>query len=216
MLTAYTQDQLHSEIFSDKIRMIVDPIAESVSKNSARTWLDQNFDSSYENAVGGNEFYAISKIIQGVSAFEADLQSRMSERLNEIERLGSASAPATREVLQFLYEAYDVGTTVVRLNAYTTQTKSEIKLQESLDLAQRLVKVVIAKAAMIKQSLDEGGWIDRVLKSVFQGDLDVPEDNTSIPGTLKSVVDENFMEEWAGQVVESWKDSVKGFAYFKS
>jgi N-terminal acetyltransferase B complex non-catalytic subunit len=72
---------------------------------------------------------------------------------------------------------------------------------------------VIEKSSTIKKSLDEGGWIDKVLESV-QGDPDVA-DTTSVAGTLRSVVDENFMEQWAGEVVDSWKDSVKGFAYFK-
>jgi N-terminal acetyltransferase B complex non-catalytic subunit len=196
--------------------MIVDPIADRVSKNSAQAWLDQNLDSTYEKEVEGGEFYATAKIIQGVSAFEDDLQSRLSDRLREIAGLGSASAPATRGVLHSLYVAYDVGTTILRLNAYLTRTKPETKLQASFGLAEQLVKAVIQKATMIKQSLDEGGWIDKVLKSVFQGDIDVAADSLSIPGTLKGVVDENFMEEWAGQVVDSWKDSVKGFAYFRS
>ena len=195
--------------------MIVDPIADSVSKYSARTWLDQNLNSTYEIAVGGDEFYAIARLIQGTSAFENDLQSRLSDRLQDIERLKSAFAPATRRVLHSLYAAYDVGTTVLRLSAYLTQTKSDIKLHGSLNIAEKLVKAVITKSTIIKQSLDEGGWIDKVLKSVFQGDIDVAADSLSIPGALKSLVDENFMEEWAGQVADSWKDSVKGFAYFK-
>jgi N-terminal acetyltransferase B complex non-catalytic subunit len=194
--------------------MILDPLTDSVSKEGARIWLDRTLDSTYDKE--GDEFYAIAKIIQGVPAFEDLLQGRLSERLHEIERLGSASAPAIREVLRSLYVAYDVGTIVVKLGSYINPIGSQIKLQGSLDLAERLVKEVITKAGMIKQSLDEGGWIDKVLKSVFQGDLGVAEDKSSIPGTLKSVVDENFMEEWAGQVVDSWKDSVKGFAYFKS
>ena len=188
-------------------------MTDPASKGSARAWLDQNLGTLYE---GGKEFYAIARMIQGVSSFDSVLQGQSSNRLQEIEKLGSTSVPATREVLRSLYTAYDIGTNVVKLNAYLIETKSDIKLQESLDLAEKLVKAVIAKATMVKQSLDEGGWIDKVLNSVFQGDLDVEKDNPSIPGTLKSVVDENFMEEWAGQVVDSWKDSVKGFAYFKS
>jgi len=191
--------------------MIVDPNADSVSKTAARVWLDQNLDSSHEK----DEFHAIAKIIQGVSKFETILQSRLIERLQEIERLRSASAPATRQVLHSLFTAYDIGTSVARTDTYITRMDPQIKLQGSIQLAERLVKAVIAKSAMIKQSLDEGGWIDKVLNSVFQGDLDISDDK-SIPGTFKSVVDENFMEEWAGQVVDSWRDSVKGFAYFKA
>ena len=192
--------------------MIVDPIADSASRDSAQTWLLQNLDLSYE---GGEEFYTIAKIIQGVPDFESFLHLSLNQRLHDIEREESISAPATREVLHTLYNAYDVGTTTVKLNAYLIKAKSEIKLQASLDVADRLVKAVIAKSVLIKQSLDEGGWIDKVLNSVFQGDMDEAAGTTSIPGTLKGVIDENFMEEWAGQVVNSWKDSVKGFAYFK-
>jgi N-terminal acetyltransferase B complex non-catalytic subunit len=203
-------------ILTEKVRIIVDPsITDSASTFSARSWLNQNIDSISKNLVGRDENYAIAKIVLGVSAFDTDLEWRLGERLRDIERLGSA--PATREVLESLYVAYDIGTVVVRLSKSLLRTDSAQveQLHGSLSLAERLIKAVNEKSSMIKRSLDEGGWIDKVLKSVFQGDPDVDNNTTSIPGTLKSIVDENFMEEWAGQVVDSWKDSVKGFAYFK-
>lgn len=196
--------------------MIVDPIADTFSKDAAQARLDQHFIPGNYGEAEEDEFYAIAKIIQGVAAFENDLQSRVGDRLAEVEELGPASVPATCDTLHTLYVAYDIGTTVTRLSTHLLQTKSDVKLGDSLVTAEKLIKATIAKATVIKQSLDEGGWIDRVLKGVYQGDIDVSADSLSIPGTLKSVVDENFMEEWAGQVVESWKDSVKGFAYFKA
>ncbi|KAG0650585.1 N-terminal acetyltransferase B complex subunit arm1 [Hyphodiscus hymeniophilus] len=206
-------DRLHNDILADKVRMIVDPTTDPVSRGSSRTWLDQSLSSIYEE---GEEFYAIANILQGVQSFDKILQGQLTEKLNEIDILGSGSAPATRAVLHTLYVTYDIGTTVSRLKAYLHKTNSDIKSYSSLDLGEQLVKTVIAKAALIKHSLDEGGWIDKVLSSVFQGDVDVVVDDASVPGTWKSVVDENFMEAWAGQVVDSWKDSVKGFAYFNS
>lgn len=213
------------DLFTEKFLTLVDPIADSVSANSARLWLDWNIDSIYEKILQRKErinfrfavYYAMTKIVQGVSAFENDLERRLSERLSEIERL-LYSTPATQETLESLYVTFEVGTTVRKLDRYLTRTEltgSQIQLHESLELAERLVKAVIDKSSTIKRDLDEGGWIDRVLKSVFQGDPEV-EDSTSIPGTLRGVVNDNFMEEWAGQVVDSWKDSIKGFAYFKS
>jgi hypothetical protein len=212
------KDRLHTEIFSDKVRMIVDPHVDSVSKNSARYWIDRSLDSTYDDKVGGDEFYAIAKIIQGGPSFEDDLQWRLIQRLNGVEQTGSIMGPASGKTLHCLYEAYDVGITVGRLDEYLFQARSNIKLSKSLKLAEQLVEATVTKATAIKKSLDQAGWIDEILKRVSREDPDVLVDSasrhTDLPGALKSLVDENFMEEWAGQVVESFRDSVKGFAYF--
>jgi N-terminal acetyltransferase B complex non-catalytic subunit len=77
--------------------------------------------------------------------------------------------------------------------------------------------VVTEKCATVKKGLDEGGWIDKVLESVLP-DIQEASDGENaavapIIVTFKELIEENFMEEWAGQVVESWRDSVIGFSY---
>jgi N-terminal acetyltransferase B complex non-catalytic subunit len=210
------------DFFTENVLTVIHSVADSESTISARLWVDQHIEQISE-LLDRNEqicldfryasHYAMSRIFQGVSAFEIDLSQLLKDRLNSLENFRFV-APASEQVLHTLYVTYEIATSVLRLDRYLTRTGSG-ELRESLKLAERLINMVIEQSSAIKKSLDEGGWIDRVLKSVFQGDLDV-EDTTSIPGTLKAVVDENFMEEWAGQVVDSWKDSVKGFAYFKA
>ena len=209
------------DLFTEKVLTIINSIADSDSTISARLWIDETINQVSE-LLDRNEqicldfryasYYAISRIFQGVSAFEIDLCQLLKDRLSSLEKYRFA-APASKHVLHTLYVSYEVATSVLRLHRLLTRTGSG-ELHESLDLAGRLINTVIEQSSAVKKNLDEGGWIDKVLKSVFQGDMDV-EDTTSIPGTLKAVVDENFMEEWAGQVVDSWKDSVKGFVYFK-
>jgi len=100
-----------------------------------------------------------------------------------------------------LYTAHEVAVATAKACPLLPKTDASHKVSE---LAEQLRKSVDDKVLVINTGLGEGGWIDKVLESVL------PEG-----GALQELIDENFMEGWAGEVAESWNDSVVGFSYFK-
>ena len=75
-----------------------------------------------------------------------------------------------------------------------------------MESAREVMRAVVDEAKGTKNGLDESGWIDRVLESMEVG---------SSGEQLRSLVGENFLEEWAGSVVEGWRESVTGLGYLK-
>jgi N-terminal acetyltransferase B complex non-catalytic subunit len=152
-----------------------------------------------------------------LEVLENDLDKVLAGELARIRTIQD-SAPAIGAVLRSLYSSYDLGRTAINFAAYLSRRDSNLggdsARRRFAEYGRLLVEAVIEKSSMIKTGLDEGGWIDKVLESVLQVDRDVKDAN-HIGETVKKVVDENFMEEWAGQVVESWRDSAMGFSYFK-
>jgi len=151
------------------------------------------------------------------------LCERLEEQLVLVENLQEL-APAFGSTLHALYTAHEVGKTVVNFCSYLakqdknfveTQKESSAKINE---LAQKLLQLVVEKCAVVKKGLDEGGWIDKVLESTLPDAQEGVDTRASLSmvGELRELLDENFMEEWAGEVVESWKDSAIGFSYLKA
>lgn len=127
-----------------------------------------------------------------------------------------------RDTLNSLYNAYELGTTATKFFAYLARAKQDIdntkdetniKISEA---AKALLQTTVAKSTAVKKGLDESGWIDRVLESVSRGEQAGADEPKGIADTLKGMIDENFMEEWAGHTLESWRDSVIGFSFFKT
>lgn len=127
--------------------------------------------------------------------------------------------PALGSTLHTLYTGYEIGKTAVKFSTYLSgkgkdihesQTEPNKKITE---VAQRLLQTVAEQSAVVKKGLDEGGLIDKVLDSVLQG----PDGrDASVLGQLRDLVDESHLELWAGDVAESWRDSVAGLSYLKA
>lgn len=56
----------------------------------------------------------------------------------------------------------------------------------------------------LKDALSQGGWLDRVEGWIFH-------DEDALGELVRDVVGATDVEEWAGQVVESWREGMKGF-----
>lgn len=130
-------------------------------------------------------------------------------------------APAFQDTLHSLYTAYELGVSVTNFCSYLSSAKNVYETQRDANLsideiAKRLVEVVMGKATSIKRKLDEGGWIDRIMENVSQSEPESFQDSPSIGSILMEIVTENFLEQWAGNVLESWRDSAVGFSYFKA
>lgn len=148
-----------------------------------------------------------------------ELSERLQEQLALIENLQEL-VPAFGTTLHALYTAHEVGRTVVNFCGYLSkQSKDFVENQKVgsakiTELALRMLHLVVDKCSIVKKGLDEGGWIDKVLESALPEAQDGISE--SVVGELRALLDENFLEEWAGDVVESWRDSVIGFSYLKA
>ncbi|KAF8863346.1 hypothetical protein BDZ45DRAFT_583867 [Acephala macrosclerotiorum] len=162
---------------------------------------------------------------------EGDFKSRLEGHNNELcERIGELGellegmkdvVPAFQETLNAVYTANEVERTALNfckfLNGkgkavYETQLEANKQITAA---AEGLIRVVIDKCVVVKKGLDEGGWIDKVLGSVFPESEQHRYPSASLVEAVRQVLDEVFMEGWAGEVVESWKESVAGFSYIK-
>jgi N-terminal acetyltransferase B complex non-catalytic subunit len=171
--------------------------------------------------IGDEERRSEPDLAPGLQALNEDLCEALEMQLAHVVKIKN-EALAFQETLHTLYTAYELGIMVMKFISYLSRTKQDIyNTQEQANLktsgmAERLLQAVFEKSTTIKKGLDESGWIDKVLESVSHGEQASTDQGISIADTLKGIIDENFLEEWAGHVLESWRDSVVGFSNFKS
>lgn len=165
------------------------------------------------------ERWAEPDIRDKIDGYNSELMESLQTHLASIDKM-SHLVPAFASTLHALYIAHEVGITVLNFCSYISKGGKDVYEKQTeankqvRDVAQRLLQAVTAKCTVIKQGHDESGWIDRVLGSVLPED-DVDGDSLSVEKVLKELVDDNFMEAWAGEVVESWKDSIVGLSLLK-
>ncbi len=149
--------------------------------------------------------------------YNNDLCARLEEQVALVETLNEP-VPAFHSTLHVLYTVHEVGRTILNLCRYLPkqskvfiekQREASLKIEE---LARKLLQLVVDKCTVVEKGLDEGGWIDKVLECTLPV---AQEGDGAIVSSLRELLDENFLEEWAGEVVESWRDSVIGFSYLK-
>ncbi|KAK4162403.1 N-acetyltransferase B complex non catalytic subunit-domain-containing protein [Cladorrhinum sp. PSN259] len=82
----------------------------------------------------------------------------------------------------------------------------------------RVVADVKTHFSKLKEGLSESGWLDRVLEVTFpeHDGNDGNDDDDVVVGAVRRVVrrgggGQEDEEEWAGKVVDSWRESVKGW-----
>jgi N-terminal acetyltransferase B complex non-catalytic subunit len=156
-----------------------------------------------------------------VKDFSDDLLHALELQKEHVSEIKDDSL-AARETLNSLYNAYELGTTAIKFIAYLSNAKQNVyntkeeTSVKTIEAAKGLLQTVVEKSTAVKKGLDESGWIDRVLESVSRGEQASADEPKAIADTLKGMIDENFMEEWAGHILESWRDSVIGFSFFKT
>jgi N-terminal acetyltransferase B complex non-catalytic subunit len=155
-----------------------------------------------------------------MKAFNEELYEALEMQLAHILEIKNEALPA-QDTLHSLYTAYELGMMVLKFISYISRTKPNIyNTKEEVntknhEIAERIIQVVIEKSTAIKKGLDESGWIDRVLENLIRGEQTSANELNTVADTLTGIIDENFLEEWAGHVLESWRDSVAGFTYFR-
>jgi N-terminal acetyltransferase B complex non-catalytic subunit len=167
-------------------------------------WADTNFQDTLEK-------------------YNTDLCERLNAQMALIEAL-KEPVPAFGSTLHALYTAHEVGRTIVNFCKYLSkqgkyfvgkQKEASTKVEE---LAGKLLQLVVDKCTVVKKGLDEGGWIDKVLECTLPEAQEGADSGVylTVVSSLRGLLDENFLEEWAGEVVESWRDSVVGLSFLKA
>ncbi|KAL3417865.1 hypothetical protein PVAG01_10875 [Phlyctema vagabunda] len=129
--------------------------------------------------------------------------------------------PAFSNTLHPIYLAYDIATFVLKFNKYfqahpRSNDASRALSQNCAKSAQKVMTEVLTRSQVTRRNMDESGWIDKVLDMVMEGETnEVHGEPQSIAGAFRATVDADFLETWAGEVVESWRDSVMGLACLK-
>ncbi|RFU26712.1 hypothetical protein B7463_g9620, partial [Scytalidium lignicola] len=159
-----------------------------------------------------------TKLDQAYNSVSQSLEE-LIKMINDIQD----SIPAFPTTLHPLYVAREFGTAVVDFHKYISSPERKISEQQKLlntkllETTQLLLTTVADKATAVNKVMEESGWIDRVLNYVLENEQDGSQQSSDlVTKALKSVIDEGFMETWAGEVVESWRDSVGGFVYLKT
>ncbi len=134
------------------------------------------------------------------------------------------SAPASWDVLHALHTAHELASAGTRMVAALTGKAKALHAsqgaanEEVRRRAQALQAVVERKTARLKAKVDESGWIDRVIQTVTNTGEDASGGDDTIAAVvepLAQTVDEGFLEAWAGDVVESWRESTGAFALLR-
>ncbi|RKF64168.1 Phagocyte signaling-impaired protein [Erysiphe neolycopersici] len=229
-----TIDRIKSLVLRDNMRQILLMTNDTNSAKYAlgRKWLERYYiqaDTNTVKAVGMTRCEAIAHdvchslaLITFISCenacwqeedFEKCLERYNADVLNAIEtqrtmvHMLKSSATPSQSTLHVLYTAHEVGSLCLAFHKHilsieNSTHKFQVKNNEKfLEVTASLLDEVEQKTHTIKKSLNEGGWIDRVL-NVINDDV-------------RETVDEGFIEEWAGLVVESWKESATGFCHLK-
>lgn len=156
-----------------------------------------------------------------LDGYNKDLAESLEKHLAFIDKMEDL-VPAFERTLHTLYTAHEVGTAAVNLCGYLSRKGKDVYDKQAdanktvLDLGQRLLQATVGKCAAVKKGLDEGGWIDKVLESVLPEETEGQQGaSVSIVEALREHLDEGFMEQWAGEVAESWRDSVTGLSLLK-
>lgn len=137
-----------------------------------------------------------------------DLSDAVEKMLHLVENM-TAVLPAYFSTLHTLYTAYEFSKAVSSFGAWVARQGKKLHPEQaklskgSGESAKILANAVEKRCGVIKKGMDEG-WIDKVLESACA------------EGTWLDEGDDGFMEEWAGEVVESWRESVAGLALLKA
>ncbi|CZS94560.1 uncharacterized protein RAG0_04512 [Rhynchosporium agropyri] len=157
-----------------------------------------------------------------VAGYTQDLVASLEKHVAVIESM-EGLVPAFADKLHALYTAHEVGSAVANFAGYLARRGTDVFKQyrqeeyfpreKIVQLGEKLLDGVAKQGMEVKRGMDEGGWIDKVLEHVLPEESDGVGDR--IVGVLRELLDEGFMEQWAGEVADSWNDSTTGLGLLK-
>lgn len=124
--------------------------------------------------------------------------------------------PPLASTFHALYTSYDIAKTTLSFSTFLAKQgkeahESQVEASKKVwEVARKLMTVVAEKVTIVKKGMDEGGWIDKVLEDVLG-----PDNEESVIGKVRDLMDDAVLEVWAGNVVEAWRESVVGLGFLK-
>lgn len=117
------------------------------------------------------------------------------------------TALAVRHAAAFLLSWHDreVGRDKVA-GGCRKEVLAEVKALDGI--AGKALAEVGGRVKRLKEALGEGGWLDRVLEWTLGGEQ---EEGDGIVSGIEGLCGRGGAEEWAGRVLESWVEGVKGW-----
>jgi hypothetical protein len=147
-----------------------------------------------------------------------EIEGGLQQIANEVDDDQQPRIPAFDSTLHPIYTAYEAcqlaqatGSFILEHNAGGERAASGFK---EFQFALETLRATIMKTSRkVNSGLQKSGWLDFVKDEVeHESTADV---GSSLGPLIASTVGESFLESWAAEMVESWRDSVNGFNNFK-
>jgi len=135
--------------------------------------------------------------------------------------------PDFEKTLHPLYIAYDAASMVIATEKFLHAENGDVNDATREDFAdvgklgREVQHAVVGKAQKVRKRMNKGGWIDWLVDSIVEEpegkDVNMdPRDARyyeASPGrSLRRIITPDFTEWFAGELVDSWKESVMGLA----
>ncbi|KAL2064750.1 hypothetical protein VTL71DRAFT_3888 [Oculimacula yallundae] len=156
-----------------------------------------------------------------LAGFTQDLITSLEKVLASVENMEGV-VPAFAETLHVLYTAHEVASAAVNFHGYLGRRGKDVldgytEWEAVGKVGEKLMSAVSEKVRGVKRGMDEGGWIDKVLECVLpEREGDGEGEGDGVVSALRELLDEGFMEQWAGELVESWGDSGTGLGMLRA
>lgn len=148
-----------------------------------------------------------------LEAFEKQIIASLAE-MTQLLHDKQTATPAFWDYLHMLYMAYEVNDAVVSLTRDASKGSEKLSCADLSEQAKKLQEAIHKGWVQYKDRMDESGWIDQVIESVAPSETEI-EGVSEIAGPLKSLIGEDFLEERAGELVDSWRESIAGLTHLK-
>jgi hypothetical protein len=136
--------------------------------------------------------------------------------------------PSFGGTLHPMYTAYEIGTLVLSVadillkTGSFAQPEAKLNAQSLKGSANELYEKIFEIAKKARSFVNENAWLDWILdrlrfENVHNGDKAARTEPAkyTISHSIMRVVGHQFCENWAGEIMDSWRESVMGFAYLK-
>lgn len=156
-----------------------------------------------------------SEALRAIGQRVVDIMAKISSPLTDLpDDKKPAEQPAKLvpdflTVLFPLYTAHEACALTHEVGSFLKEGMRNDWAEETLmGQGQKLKEDLVEKTKYLKRYMDEGGWLDKIEDAVRGGE---DEGVAKEVGTaVEEVVGEGFLEQWAGEVRDSWVDSVDG------
>ena len=179
---------------------------------------------------------ALEDRIQEACDYLAAIQKSVKSVFDLVDDDNAKWIPTFTSTLHPLYTAYEAAKMAIAAADFLNLQKLQpldrfvATLRDMEGIAKKLRQMLIYTAEAVKERLNDNPWLDFVLQEVKDDDPASDDDSAtqsnsrahqssaSHPGigvSIAQTLGPDFLENWAGELVDSWRDSARGLAFFK-